>query len=231
MLPHTVSFFRRNTNIEPLFVLAEQTDDLPFNKGAIINHAYAACAGMIDYVCFHDVDYMPIWAEYSEPNLPSRIVRYGLDTRPAEHGTDKTVYVQRHRLTAVAVMKKWHFETCNGYSNKYWGSSYEDSDFANRLESVGLPIKYRDSTFIALDQDSNGFNANKEIEANKKNQLLYKSMVYPNMVDGLSTLGATVVSIKQHIARGMEDEEEAPLLWCKYDLKDIYEKDQSREEN
>jgi len=48
MLPHTVSFFRRNTNIEPLFCIAEQADDLPFNKGAILNHAYTAIAGMVD---------------------------------------------------------------------------------------------------------------------------------------------------------------------------------------
>jgi hypothetical protein len=43
------------------------------------------------------------------------------------------------------------------------------------------------------------------------------------MVDGLSTLGATVVSIQQHIARGMADGEQAPLLWCKYNLEDLYE--------
>jgi len=42
------------------------------------------------------------------------------------------------------------------------------------------------------------------------------------MLDGLTSLGATVVSIEQHIARGMADGEEAPLIWCKYDLKDLY---------
>jgi hypothetical protein len=223
MLPHTVSFFRRNTEIEPLFVLAEQVDDLPFNRGAIVNHAYAACAGMIDYVCFHDVDYMPMWADYSDPSLPSRIVWHGLDKRPVGHGTDRMVIAQRYGLAAVALMKKWHFEACNGYSNKYWGWGYEDTDLAKRLESVGLPIGYRDGTFIALDHDSNGYDANGETEASKQNQLLYKTRVYPDMVDGLNTLGATVVSIEQHIARGMADGEEAPLLWCKYDLKDLYD--------
>jgi len=223
MLPHTVSFFRRNTDIEPLFVLAEQDDDLPFNKGAILNHAYAACAGMIDYVCFHDVDYMPMWADYSEPNLPSRIVWYGMDKRPVGHGTDKEVCAQRYGLAAVAVMRKWHFEACNGYSNTYWGWGYEDTDLAKRLESVGIPLGYKDGTFIALDHDSNGYDANGESEASKANAERFKHRVYPDMVDGLSTLGATVVSIEQHIARGMADGEEAPLLWCKYNLEDLYE--------
>jgi hypothetical protein len=229
MLPHTVSFFRRNTDIEPLFVLAEQDDDLPFNKGAILNHAYAACAGMIDYVCFNDVDYMPMWADYSEPNLPSRIVWYGMDKRPVGHGTDRAVIAQRYGLAAVAVMRKWHFEACNGYSNTYWGWGYEDTDLAKRLESVGIPLGYKDGTFIALDHDSNGYDANGESEASKANAERFKHRVYPDMVDGLSTLGATVVSIKQHMARGMADGEEAPLLWCKYNLEDLYE--QGTEEN
>jgi hypothetical protein len=223
MLPHTVSFFRRNTDIEPLFVLAEQDDDLPFNRGAIVNHAYAACAGMIDYVCFHDVDYMPMWADYSEPNLPSRIVWYGMDKRPVGHGTDRAVCAQRYGLAAVAVMRKWHFEACNGYSNTYWGWGYEDTDLAKRLESVGIPLGYKDGTFIALDHDSNGYDANGESEASKANAERFKHRVYPDMVDGLSTLGATVVSIEQHIARGMADGEQAPLLWCKYNLEDLYE--------
>jgi hypothetical protein len=223
MLPHTVSFFRRNTDIEPLFVLAEQDDDLPFNRGAIVNHAYAACAGMIDYVCFHDVDYMPMWADYTEPNLPSRIVWYGMDKRPVGHGTDRAVIAQRYGLAAVAVMRKWHFEACNGYSNTYWGWGYEDTDLAKRLESVGIPLGYKDGTFIALDHDSNGYDANGESEASKANAERFKHRVYPDMVDGLSTLGATVVSIQQHIARGMADGEQAPLLWCKYNLEDLYE--------
>ena len=229
MLPHTVSFFRRNTDIEPLFVLAEQVDDLPFNRGAIVNHAYAACAGMIDYVCFHDVDYMPMWADYTEPNLPSRIVWYGMDKRPVGHGTDRAVCAQRYGLAAVAVMRKWHFEACNGYSNTYWGWGYEDTDLAKRLESVGIPLGYKDGTFIALDHDSNGYDANGESEESKANAERFKHRVYPDMVDGLSTLGATVVSIKQHMARGMADGEEAPLLWCKYNLEDLYE--QGTEEN
>ena len=223
MLPHTVSFFRRNTDIEPLFVLAEQADDLPFNRGAIVNHAYAACAGIIDYVCFHDVDYMPMWADYTEPNLPSRIVWYGMDKRPVGHGTDRAVIAQRYGLAAVAVMRKWHFEACNGYSNTYWGWGYEDTDLAKRLESVGIPLGYKDGTFIALDHDSNGYDANGESEASKANAERFKHRVYPDMVDGLSTLGATVVSIQQHIARGMADGEQAPLLWCKYNLEDLYE--------
>ena len=216
MLPHTVSYFRRNNlGIEPLFCIAEQDDDLPFNRGALVNHAYTAIAGMIDNVCFHDVDYLPMWADYSEPSLPSRIVWHGLDKRPVGHGTDG--------LAGVALMRKWHFEAANGYSNKYWGWGYEDTDLAKRLEAVGLPIGYRDGTFLALDHDSNGYTPEGETEASKANAKRFADRVYPDMTDGLTNLSATVVSIQQRMARGMADGEEAPLIWCKYNLGDLYE--------
>ena len=224
MLPHTVSYFRRNNlGIEPLFCIAEQDDDLPFNRGALVNHAYTAIAGMIDNVCFHDVDYLPMWADYSEPSLPSRIIWHGMDKRPVGHGIDRVVTAQRYGLAAVAVMRKWHFEACNGYSNKYWGWGYEDTDLAKRLEAVGLSIGYRDGTFLALDHDSNGYTPEGETEASKANAKRFADRVYPDMTDGLTNLSATVVSIQQRMARGMADGEEAPLIWCKYNLGDLYE--------
>ena len=224
MLPHTVSYFRRNNlGIEPLFCIAEQDDDLPFNRGALVNHAYTAIAGMIDNVCFHDVDYLPMWADYSEPSLPSRIVWHGMDKRPVGHGTDRVVTAQRYGLAAVALMRKWHFEAANGYSNRYWGWGYEDTDLAKRLEAVGLPIGYRDGTFLALDHDSNGYTPEGETEASKANAKRFADRVYPDMTDGLTNLSATVVSIQQRMARGMADGEEAPLIWCKYNLGDLYE--------
>ncbi len=81
----------------------------------------------------------------------------------ANEGTDRAVCAQRYGLAAVAVMRKWHFEACNGYSNTYWGWGYEDTDLAKRLESVGIPLGYKDGTFIALDHDSNGYDANGEV--------------------------------------------------------------------
>jgi hypothetical protein len=154
-----------------------------------------------------------------------------MDTRPVGHGTDGVVKAQRYGLAAVAVMKKWHFEACNGYSNTYWGWGYEDTDLAKRLESVGLPIGYRDGTFIALDHDSNGYNANGETEASKANAKRFANRVYPNMVDGLATLNADVVEIQHLMARGLAESEEAPLIWCKYDLKEMYEDEQKASQN
>lgn len=222
MLPHTVSFFRRNEGIEPLFIIAEQVDQSPFNRGALVNHAYAACSSMVDYVCFHDVDYLPMWADYSEPSLPSRIIWYGLDVRPVGHGTNRAIHAQEHGLAAVSVMKKWHFEAANGYSNKYWGWGYEDTDLAERLLSVGLPLGYKKGTFAALDHDSNGYDANGVTQVAKDNEKDFESRVFPDVLDGLSSLSAKVVAIETHMAAGLAKGETAPLLWCKYDLGEMY---------
>jgi hypothetical protein len=46
------------------------------------------------------------------------------------------------------------------------------------------------------------------------------------MVDGLATLNADVVEIQHLMARGLAESEEAPLIWCKYDLKEMYENEQ-----
>jgi hypothetical protein len=221
MLPHTVSFFRRNTQIEPFFVLSEQVDDKPFNRGALLNHAYTACASMVDYICFHDVDYLPMWADYSEPSLPSRIVWWGMDKRPVGHGTEMVIQAQKHGLAAVSVMKKWHFESANGYSNGYWGWGYEDTDLAKRLESVGIPLGYRDGTFIALDHDSNGYDKKGPSQASQDNEKRFQEKTYPDVLDGLRDLHGEVKSIEQHIAKGMADEA-APLLWCKYDFSGMW---------
>ena len=221
MLPHTVSFFRRNTNLEPLFVVAEQTDDCPFNKGAILNGAYFATKDLSDYICFNDVDYLPMWADYSKPALPSRIVWWGLHERPMGHGTNGLIKAQKHGLAAVNVMTHQQFQAANGWSNNYWGWGYEDTDLAKRLESVGWPIGYKDGTFIALDHDSNGYTPTGPSESCKRNEEVFQNQTYPNLTDGLSSISANVVSITNHMAKGLADET-APLIWCKFNLEDSY---------
>lgn len=221
MLPHTVSFFRRNTNLEPLFIIAEQADELPFNKGAILNGAYFATKDLSDYICFNDVDYLPMWADYSKPALPSRIVWWGLHERPMGHGTNGLIKAQKHGLAAVNVMTHQQFQAANGWSNNYWGWGYEDTDLAKRLESVGWPIGYKDGTFIALDHDSNGYTPTGPSESCKRNEEVFQKQTYPNLTDGLSSIATNVVSITNHMAKGLADET-APLIWCKFNLEDSY---------
>jgi len=221
MLPHSVSYFRRATNLEPVFILAEQVDDHPFNKGAILNAAYYATKDLSDYICFNDVDYLPMWADYSRPALPSRIVWWGLHERPIGHGTNGVIRAQKHGLAGVNLMTHQQFQAANGWSNNYWGWGYEDTDLARRLEASGFPIGYRDGTFIALDHDSNGYTPKGPSESCQRNEEVFNQQKYPNLTDGLSSISASVVSITNHMAKGLADET-APLIWCKFDLGESY---------
>jgi len=218
MLPHTVSFFRRATSIEPLFVVSEQGDDEEFNRGALLNHGYLLCRGIVDYVCFHDVDYLPMWADYSDPSLPSRIIWWGMDQRPVGHGTTSVVTARKTGLAAVSVMKKWHFEAANGYSNGYWGWGFEDTDLQRRLEVAGIPLGYRDGTFLALDHDSNGFTATGPSPASTRNQARFQTRKFPSSEDGLSSVADSQATLAWRIATGLGGEK-APLLWSKHFLK------------
>jgi hypothetical protein len=43
-------------------LIVEQSSELPFNRGALLNIGFELCSGETDYVCFHDLEYLPIWA-------------------------------------------------------------------------------------------------------------------------------------------------------------------------
>lgn len=222
MLPHTVSYFRRVTQIEPLFVLAEQLDNEKFNRGALLNQAYGCCKDLVDYVCFHDVDYMPMWADYSDCSLPTRIIWYGMDRQPVSDNSNLVITAQKTGLAAVSVMKKIHFEAANGYSNHYWGWGYEDTDLAMRLKAAGIPIAYKNGTFIPLKHNSNGFNMDgSPTESSMLNKQRFQLQKHPNHEDGLNSLNAKIISTEMAEIKGFQDHERAQLLHCKFDLKNI----------
>lgn len=228
MLPHTISFFRRNQNprIEPFFCIVEQSDQVPFNRGALLNQGYLAVRDVVDCVCFHDVDYLPVWADYTEPNLPTRIVWWGLHERPIGRGTKHAVTAARHGLGGVSMVKNKQFEAVNGYSNQFWGWGFEDTDLMDRFDNLGIALDYRDGTFQALNHDSNGYLAhevptpehykNKQIWENKKGQSTKN--------DGLDNPIGTIVSKEYKIFPGLQSHESASAVWIKIDFSHVYSK-------
>ena len=94
-MPHLVTFFERDRFAKAIpyeIHIAEQADGKPFNRGAMKNAGFAIAHANADYVVFHDVDYLPMWADYSlvhEPDqpdhagAPSSARRTSRPTRPA----------------------------------------------------------------------------------------------------------------------------------------------------
>lgn len=160
LLPHLASFFQHdlaNRDIRPLVVVAEQADHLKFNRGFCCNAGALAVLDHCDYLCFHDVDYLPLWADYRSSPSPSRIIWWGMHRRPLRVA-DPTRWVRGSSKTlgAVAVIGKDLFVAVNGFSNQYRGWGFEDDDLQNRCAANGRPPEHRNGAFLALDHDHAG---------------------------------------------------------------------------
>jgi glycosyltransferase involved in cell wall biosynthesis len=162
LLPHLISYFRRDVGarkIKPLIVVSEQAGESKFNIGWCRNAGALAVGSLCDYFCFHDVDYLPVWADYSYSNTPIQIARWGVDGRPvlADNSSPLRITVPPRHFGCVVLIDKGQFLAANGYSNLYQGWGYEDGDFQARLQVLGLKSGVREGTFSPLDHNSDGF--------------------------------------------------------------------------
>jgi hypothetical protein len=138
------AFFRDDplhARIEPRFIVVEQAEGLPFNRGALKNVGFQLLAGEIDYVCLHDVDLIPVSADYRWPDRPTMIVRHGIPHPPE---------MIPLLLGGVVLLAASQFAAANGFSNSYWGWGFEDVDLRERLSRVGFPHGHREGTFRRL---------------------------------------------------------------------------------
>jgi glycosyl transferase family 7 (putative galactosyltransferase) len=161
-LPHLAAYFAEDKidrRIKVRVLVVEQANTLPFNRGRLNNAGFSLARPHCDYVCFHDVDYLPLWADFSYPAEPTRLIWHGVQNRPVREG-GKPLGVTLDRATffgAVVLFSNEDFARVNGYSNGYWGWGYEDEELRERCIAEGLGIEHRDGRFLALAHDHAGF--------------------------------------------------------------------------
>jgi len=151
LLPHLVTFFERDRFARAIpyeIHIAEQAPGKPFNRGAMKTAGFALAHGNADYVVFHAVDYLPIWADYSRVREPTSLIAYGVEGRSSDYSNTPG---------CVVAMPVDDFVRINGYSNDYWGWGYEDTDLLQRCQRGGLTIERRDGTFVALPHAHAGY--------------------------------------------------------------------------
>ena len=185
-IPHIKFYFSRDKldkNISYSVHIIEQLGTKDFNRGKLKNCGFDIAKDVADYFCFHDVDYLPIWADYSFCDRPTHLIWHGLPKMDQRNDF----------FGAVCMLKKSDFERINGFSNEYWGWGYEDDELRLRCKTQGIAIERRDGTYQPLPHENAGFDEDNKhtLEAAKNKKLILKRVdkLKSLMVeDGLSSL-------------------------------------------
>jgi hypothetical protein len=195
-LPHMVDYFARDKLdrlIDWRVYVIEQLGEQPFNRGALLNAGFLLAEPQSDYVCFHDVDYLPVWADYSYPFQPTRLIWHGLTV-----GEDRENF-----FGGVVALDNRHMRAANGYPNRYWGWGFEDVEFAWRLRAAGLAIEHRDGTYQPLLHTSGGLTDTGMNDRGRANAARWRErrddLDRLRAEDGLDTLAHRVESLTDQV--------------------------------
>lgn len=107
-------------------LVVEQHGTSLFNRGWLLNVGMRHAADQSDYFCLHDVDMLPLQANYECPSQPLRLVSQ------VRLPTGLTRCEDHYFSGAVSLLREQAF-AANGFSNDYWGWGKEDDDFFFRL--------------------------------------------------------------------------------------------------
>ena len=132
----------REKNIPFEIIIVNQDNAKQFNRGMLLNIGFKYALKMkCNYVVFHDVDMLPIDVDYSYSEVPLHMA-----TDFILEDDEKNRELFDEYFGGVTMFPVNVFKEINGYSNKYWGWGYEDTDLLfrcviNEIELDKLKIK------------------------------------------------------------------------------------------
>lgn len=199
-IPHMLTYFARDKldRMIPFTInIIEQIGLDDFNGGKLKNVGFELTRNSGDYVCFHDVDYLPIWADYSWSERPARLIWHGL-----------TLKENHDRFFGGVVMfDNEVFQKVNGYPNCYWGWGPEDLELGYRCNFAGYEIEKRDGTYTALPHKHAGFERPgvHTLEARQTGEIFKKrkdNLSELQRTDGLNDLSYSLRDRKNIVVNG-----------------------------
>jgi hypothetical protein len=144
LLPELATVLKAQGIRYQVLVVEQEAGEL-FNRGKLINTGVHYAADTTDYYCIHDVDAVPVTADYRCPSQPLRLVHRILgpqDESQVPSGRRQEGHRASHYFSgAVSVCKSQVF-AANGFSNEYRGWGKEDDDFFFRLLLAGFTCYY-----------------------------------------------------------------------------------------
>ena len=148
-----VNFLDNNLNTEYSIIVVDQADKKPFNRGKLLNIGFLEAKNQgCDYVVFHDIDMIPIEADYTYSDKPLQLANNFLSD-----GEFKRT-IQRNYFGGVTMFSVKDFTKINGYSNRYKGWGFEDDDLLLRCRENKLELETERYRTVSLDKKLIKFN-------------------------------------------------------------------------
>jgi hypothetical protein len=173
-------FFKRK-QIDYEIIIVEQDNAKQFNRGMLLNIGFKYSQDLkCNYVVFHDVDMLPVDVDYSFSDVPIHMA-----TNFILQNGEKNREIFDEYFGGVTMFPSDLFKKINGYSNKYWGWGYEDSDLLFRCKIHDLDVdikKYKNQGKRGKTLKFNGINSYVECEneINTNNNATFLITFYPN---------------------------------------------------
>lgn len=160
-------------------IIIEQDDAKVFNRGKLLNIGFKYAKRLkCDYVVFHDVDMLPVDADYSYSNIPIHLASKFVVTPEFKR------IVFDEYFGGVTIFPMDVFEKINGYSNEYWGWGYEDNDLLYRCKFHKVDLDKKEIPMMSGNTAALKFNGvDSYVEAkntiNTSGQLTFFTSFYP----------------------------------------------------
>jgi hypothetical protein len=174
-------------------LVVEQLNEGAFNRGRLLNAGMQFAKETSDYYCLHDVDAVPLNANYRCPSQPLRLVHRIV-------GPDGASFRPAHYFSGAISIRTEQVFAANGYSNEYWGWGKEDDDLFFRLLMAGflcyfdLRGEYEDLPNPRHQQVRRDNTATRrQVALNRQRRSRLQRGLEQPQVDGLSTLRHEVV--------------------------------------
>jgi len=155
-----IKFYLESKNFNFQIIVINQDNAKLFNRGMLLNIGFVYAKKLkCDYVVFHDVDMIPEQVDYSYCEHPLHLATGFVEN---EKNKDKNGELFDEYFGGVTMFTIEDFTKIDGFSNKYWGWGYEDTDllFRCKKHSINLnKFKIKNKGKSKLNLSFNGFNS------------------------------------------------------------------------
>lgn len=128
-----ISEYLNSKGITFELIIVEQSDDKPFNRGKLLNIGFLEAEKLgCRYVVFHDVDMLPIDADYSYSSDVLQLANEFISD------VDYTKEIYDGYFGGVTLFPIEKFKSINGYPNDFWGWGFEDDELLRRCVENGI---------------------------------------------------------------------------------------------